>query len=74
MESVLGRTAFHRVFDYMRELAAVRDPGVWETSMLEYFTRRVDDPSAVKQAGLGGPRLYWQVAGGHNCGVFSQHR
>ncbi|GIL83097.1 hypothetical protein Vretimale_11387 [Volvox reticuliferus] len=49
MESVLGRAAFHRVFDYMRELAAVRDPCVRETSVLEYFTRRVDDPSAVKQ-------------------------
>ncbi|GIL65536.1 hypothetical protein Vafri_19284 [Volvox africanus] len=49
MESVLGRAAFHRVFDYMRELAAVRDPCVRETSVLEYFTRRVDDPSSVKQ-------------------------
>ncbi|EFJ52238.1 hypothetical protein VOLCADRAFT_103240 [Volvox carteri f. nagariensis] len=51
MESVLGRASFHRVFDHMRELAAVSDPQVRETSVLEYFTRRVDDPSAVKQVG-----------------------
>ena len=53
MESVLGRTAFHRVFDYMRALAAVRDPWVMETSVLEYFTRKVDDPRAVKQVRVG---------------------
>ncbi|GLC33427.1 hypothetical protein PLESTM_000070100 [Pleodorina starrii] len=49
MESVLGRSSFHRVFDHMRELAAVSDPRVGQTSVLEYFTRRVDDPAAVKQ-------------------------
>ncbi|PNH11515.1 hypothetical protein TSOC_001609 [Tetrabaena socialis] len=49
MESVLGRTAFHSVFDHMRCLASVRDPGVRDASVLEYFTRKVDDPAAVKQ-------------------------
>ncbi|KXZ54535.1 hypothetical protein GPECTOR_4g600 [Gonium pectorale] len=49
MESVLGRSAFHRVFDHMRCLAAVRDPWVTELPLLDYFTRKVDDPRAVKQ-------------------------
>ncbi|KAG2436156.1 hypothetical protein HYH02_011660 [Chlamydomonas schloesseri] len=78
MEAVLGRPAFHRVFTYMRSLAAVRDPGLLTAAavgglavggghghgagddgstdadgaaagVLEYFTRRADDPAAVKQ-------------------------
>ena len=81
MEAVLGRPAFHRVFTYMRRLAAVRDPGLLSAAavgglavggsygsygdardgeggmdadgaaagVLEYFTRRADDPAAVKQ-------------------------
>ncbi len=54
MESVLGRPAFHAVFDHMRELAAVRDPAVRDVAVLPYFTRKAGDPVAVKQVGGAG--------------------
>ncbi|MEW5317537.1 MAG: hypothetical protein WDW38_008825 [Sanguina aurantia] len=49
MESILGRTAFHKVFDYMRELAATCNPAVEQSTLLEYFTAKKDDPACVKQ-------------------------
>eukprot|EP00198_Chlamydomonas_reinhardtii_P001898 XP_001691234.1 predicted protein [Chlamydomonas reinhardtii] len=93
MEAVLGRPAFHRVFTYMRRLAAVRDPGLLSAAavgglavggsygsygdardgeggmdadgaaagVLEYFTRRADDPAAVKQVALDYARLLLQL-------------
>lgn len=68
MENVLGRSAFHRVFDYMRDLAAVSDPWVADTAVLEYFTRKVDDPMAVKQASRACVRSRRLVLWGHGGG------
>jgi hypothetical protein len=47
MEDCLGRAAFHRVFDYMRSLAAIANPNAGALTVLDYFSQHRRDPAAV---------------------------
>lgn len=50
MEGLLGRPAFHRVFDHMRTLASAADPeGMAGLSVSAYFTRQLGDSEVVAQ-------------------------
>jgi len=49
MENLLGRSAFHGVFDHMKELATVLEPEVSNLTVLEYFTRKLHEPHTVSQ-------------------------